>query len=84
MKWDESKIAIGIKKGNQNAFKQLFLEYYSTICHFLFRVLGDFDVAEDVAQDIFMKIWLRRSTLDENKSVKSLRKSRIPPSHPLP
>lgn len=72
MKWDESKIAIGIKKGNQEAFKQLFLEYYSTVCHFLFRVLGDFSVAEDVAQDIFMKVWLRRSTLDENKSVKGL------------
>lgn len=72
MRWDESNIAIGIKNGNQDAFKRLFLEYYSTICHFLFRVLGDFDVAEDVAQDIFMKVWLRRSALDEKKSVKSL------------
>ncbi|MBQ0025201.1 MAG: RNA polymerase sigma-70 factor [Bacteroidales bacterium] len=72
MKWDESNIIIGIKKGEQIAFKQLFLEYYSTICHFLFRILNDFSLAEDVAQEIFMKIWIKRLSLDESKSIKGL------------
>lgn len=72
MKWDNHNIVCGIKNGDQAAYKQLFLNYYSTICRFLFRIVNDFNAAEDVAQGIFMKVWLNRSNLDETKPIKNL------------
>jgi RNA polymerase sigma-70 factor (ECF subfamily) len=54
------------------AYKQLFLKYYVPVRRFLTVVLSDFEMAQDVAQDIFLKVWLNRDGLSEEKSIKSL------------
>lgn len=69
---DEQEIIIGIKKGNPAAYRQLFLKYYPTIYRFLLRLTHDEETAKDIAQEIFMKIWINRSCLDPKLSVKNL------------
>lgn len=69
---DEQEIIIGIKKGNPAAYRQLFLKYYPIIYRFLLRLTHDEETAKDIAQEIFMKIWINRSCLDPKLSVKNL------------
>lgn len=52
-------------------FKQLFDSYFDTIRSFIFYRYGNADVASDMAQDVFMKVWEKREQLS-NHNLKSL------------
>ncbi|NDV59738.1 RNA polymerase sigma factor [Bacteroides sp. 519] len=52
-------------------FKQLFDTYFDTIRSFIFYRCGNEDMASDMAQDIFMKIWEKREQLNSH-NLKSL------------
>lgn len=52
-------------------FKQLFDSYFDTIRSFIFYRCGNADVASDMAQDVFMKIWEKREQLNKH-NLKSL------------
>lgn len=65
----EKELTESIKKGNTAAYRQLFLQYYVIILRFLERLVGE--SASDIAQDIFMKVWINRQRLDPDKSIKS-------------
>ncbi|HET6542963.1 MAG TPA: RNA polymerase sigma factor, partial [Chryseolinea sp.] len=41
-------------------FKQIFDRHYDAIRNFLYYKLGDIDLAEDLAQEVFMKTWEKR------------------------
>jgi len=69
---EEKDIIIGLREGSTAAYRQLFLSYYPLIYRFLLHLTHDKEEAQDIAQDIFMKIWLNRSKLDPDHSVKSL------------
>ena len=38
-------------------FNRLFLDYYPKICAVAFRLVGDRDIAEDLAAEAFWKLW---------------------------
>lgn len=44
-------------------FKSIFDSYYSPIKNFLYYKLGDVDLAEDIAQDVFMKAWEKKDSI---------------------
>ncbi|MDN5203762.1 RNA polymerase sigma-70 factor [Fulvivirgaceae bacterium BMA10] len=44
-------------------FKSLFNEHYDGIKNFLYYKTGDVEVAEDIAQDVFLKAWDKRSDI---------------------
>lgn len=46
-----------IKNGNQNAFKQLFEEYQHLVFNISYRMSGNREEAEDITQDVFIKIF---------------------------
>lgn len=45
----------------ESAFEQLFLREYSRVAGIAFRVLGDRDEAEDVAQEVFYALYRRHA-----------------------
>ena len=51
-------------------FDALFRQYYKTIRNFIYFRCGDRDMAEDIAQDTFVKLWEVRDRVDR-KTVKS-------------
>lgn len=67
----EKELVTGLKKSSTAAYKQLFLRYYANIVRFLARMFKDEARAKDIAQNIFLKVWLGREKLDENKSIKN-------------
>jgi len=48
---------------DQVGFEQLFDAYYDELQHFIFYKSGDTEVAEDIVQDAFLKLWEIRSTV---------------------
>ncbi len=49
-------------------FKLLFDTYFEAIKNYLFYRVGDVDVATDITQDVFMRIWEKQMKLDMNNA----------------
>jgi len=60
-----------IKRGEQSAFELLFKLYHASLCNFARVYVKNYDVANEIVQETFIKIWEIRSTLDENLSLKA-------------
>jgi RNA polymerase sigma-70 factor (ECF subfamily) len=60
-----------IKKGDKNAFKELYKKYYTSLVNFAWYRTYSIDTARDLVQDVFCKIWICRNKLDSKKSIKS-------------
>ena len=43
--------------GDQEAFRQLVLRYHRLVINVAYRALGELALAEDVAQDVFIKVY---------------------------
>lgn len=52
-----------LEQGNQDAFDVLYLHYYPKLKGFLLSFIKDDEIAKDLSQDIFMKIWINRGTI---------------------
>jgi RNA polymerase sigma-70 factor (ECF subfamily) len=57
---DKSQTETGL---NRAGFEQLFDAYYDELQHFIYFKSGDAEVAEDLVQDAFLKVWEIRSTV---------------------
>jgi RNA polymerase sigma-70 factor, ECF subfamily len=59
-----------IKQGDAKSFELLFNTYYAQLCAYANRFLNDSDEAEEIAQDVFVRLWNSRTNLDEDDSIK--------------
>lgn len=62
-------LIIMIKAGDEESFKKLFLRYYPRFRYFILRFVASGEVADDLLQNVFMKIWLNRTSLREDLSM---------------
>ena len=53
------------------AFKQLFKDYYQDLAYFSAKILKDSIVAEDITQEIFIRLWEKENHFDNLLSLKS-------------
>lgn len=53
-----------IRRGDEEAFEVLFLSYYPTLCEFVATRVGSHEAAVELVQEMFIRIWERRITLD--------------------
>lgn len=67
----EDSFLKALARGDETAFNELFVLYYPKVKSFALRLIGDDFIAEDVAQDIFMKLWIRRDELESISDLKS-------------
>jgi len=67
---EDNELYIKLKTGDERAFQTLFQKYYSAMCHFARQFLNDSELAEETVQDMFVKIWEKRETLNIETSVK--------------
>jgi len=59
------------KKGNQQAFSQLFKAYYNDLYYYGIKLIGQEDVVKDELQEFFTELWTRRENLSEINHVKA-------------
>lgn len=57
-----------LKANDRAAFENLYDKYSGAMFNIIFRIVQSNEVAEDVLQDSFLKIWKNISTYDESKS----------------
>ncbi len=67
---DDSLLVNLLNKGNIEAYKQLFVKYYSPLCEYASQYVCDKD-AEEVVQDFMLFIWEIRENLVIETSLKS-------------
>lgn len=59
-----------IKIDNKKAFETLFQKYYSELVDYLTVFTRNRVAAEDIVQQVFMNLWVKRKDLDVTRSVK--------------
>ncbi|RAV29483.1 RNA polymerase sigma factor [Sinomicrobium soli] len=57
--------------GNEKAFEQLFDTYRNILYKYSYSMLGSKPHAEEIVQDVFLKVWQKRETLSPELSFKS-------------
>ncbi len=60
-----------IRAGDSSAFDNLFRRYYELLCSYVLRYVKDTQIAENIVQDVFLKIWLNHETWHISSNVKS-------------
>jgi RNA polymerase sigma-70 factor (family 1) len=60
-----------LKDSDHISFELLFNRFHQSIFNFLLIKTRDEAVAEDLLQEVFIKLWNNRLSLDEGKSVKN-------------
>ncbi len=56
---DEQELMERVKKGDEAAFCELMSEYKDRIVNFLYQVTGDYQVAVDLAQETFLRVYFK-------------------------
>lgn len=66
--FDERALLKMIAKGDENAFRELYDQYFTRLSAYVYKLCKSTSITEDVLQEVFMKIWVNRS---ENTRIES-------------
>ena len=59
---------MSLQNGCYKTFEEIFLTYYNNVKHFLSKILRSEKDAENLAQDIFVELWINRQSINTNDS----------------
>lgn len=60
---EEQSIVEAIRLGDRKAFEKLFRELYKPLVAYAFRFVRDLAAAENIVQDVFLKLWQNRKSI---------------------
>ena len=66
---EDSMLIKLLKDGDYDAFEKLFRKYRPVYLRFIRGMVKDDNIADDIAQNIFLKVWTHRESLDETLSL---------------
>ncbi|MBI1226970.1 MAG: RNA polymerase sigma-70 factor [Bacteroidetes bacterium] len=73
---EEQDLFLKVKSGDKTAYRALFDRYYKYLVVTANNILGDSEMARDLAQDVFFELWKRRESIEVQTSLKAyLRRS---------
>ena len=58
--------------GNEKAFQKLFDTYWKEVYAYSLSILKSKTLADEIVQDAFLQLWLKKKTLDPSRSIKPL------------
>ncbi len=67
----DKKLVAKFKNGDMGAFQCIYDSFCQPLYRFAFSYLKDSFEAEEIVQDVFLKVWENRKDIDVNKSFKS-------------
>lgn len=69
---DKSQIWVAFKSGNENAFSNLYFNYYSRLYHYGLKLVQEEELVKDALQDFFLYLFENRESLvDEVNNITS-------------
>ncbi|RYF79643.1 MAG: RNA polymerase sigma-70 factor [Chitinophagaceae bacterium] len=60
---DEKELLLYVSEGNEAAFRELFYRYADRLGSYVLRLTHSKTLAEEIVQDVFLKIWTGREAL---------------------
>ena len=67
--FSDRELIEGLIEGDMNSFRKLFDEKYTLFYTFIKGMIKNTWLAEDITQNIFMKVWVNREKLNPNQSL---------------
>lgn len=68
----DRELGICISRGDREAFGALYERYHKQLYYLSIKYLKEKSLAEDAVQDVFVKLWGRRDSIDADKSIRGL------------
>jgi RNA polymerase sigma-70 factor (ECF subfamily) len=68
---DEKELLLRLQDGDYSAFEIIYSNHEKKIASRLFRLLKSWDLVEDLLQELFIKLWKNRKTLDAERPVEA-------------
>lgn len=62
MKISDEELMLKVKEGNEEAFELLVERHYVNVLNFICKFMGNRDIAEDLCQDTFLRLWRSAGT----------------------
>ena len=72
MSIDEKTLIEKVKGSSRNSFQKLFYQFHDQLFRFVVYRVQDVDIAKDITQETFLRIWEKRESLQPEKSFFSL------------
>ncbi|MBU1009285.1 MAG: RNA polymerase sigma-70 factor [Bacteroidetes bacterium] len=71
MENDNQRLIQGLTAGDRKIFEEIFHLYYAPLCRYCLRYVVETEEAEEIVQEMFFKLWLRRDDLSINSSIQA-------------
>ena len=72
MSIDEKILIRNVKNSKKRSFQKLFYQFHDQLFRFVVYRVQDADIAKDITQETFLRIWEKRESLQPEKSFFSL------------
>lgn len=69
-KCSDLSLIINYCQGNEKSLEILIKRYFKLIYKFIYRYIGNQEDAEEITQEVFIKVWRNLQKFDQNKSFK--------------
>ena len=67
----DAELTAAVRDGDARAYDALFLRWYPQVRRFLLTLVKETALADDLAQGVFMKLWLFRYRLEPSQSLRN-------------
>jgi RNA polymerase sigma-70 factor (ECF subfamily) len=71
MQGSDENIIIEYLNGNKEAFTKIVNRYLKIIYNFVYRLVGNDKIAEDISQEVFLRVWKNIKKFDLEKNFKT-------------
>lgn len=68
---DDTILIDALAKGNKDAFTFLMDSYHKKLCVYALSLCQDYELAEDIIQNVFLKIWKKREKINKTRRLSS-------------
>lgn len=69
--WSTPALLQALQQGDETAFNSLYNLHSKTLYRKIMRMVGDEEIAKELLQDLFFKLWDKRTRIDESRSIRS-------------
>ena len=60
----DAQLMLRVRDGDEDSFRVLLDKHRNSLCHFLYRMVQDQAVCEELAQEVFLRIYKSRQSYE--------------------
>ncbi len=68
---NEQELLSGLKNGNKKTFEEIYRLYFIPLSYYCVAYVGNMDEAEEIIQNLFLRLWIKRKEIVINSSLKA-------------